>query len=78
MDEMIMTLRSIHRGAEGSNAELRRLEAALQSLQDREGNTSQRSAAAIKRLAELMDHDNRVQRLKEGKLNSLATTKHSF
>ena len=42
-----------------------------------EGNTSQRSAAAIKRLAELMDHDNRVQRLKEGNLNSLATTRRS-
>ena len=78
MDEMIMTLRSIHRGAEGSNAELRRLEAALQSLQDREGNTSQRSAAAIKRLAELMDHDNRVQRLKEGKFELLGNYQTLF
>ena len=59
MDAMIATLRSINRGDEGSSSELRRLEAALQSLQDREGNTSQRSATAIKRLAELMDHDNR-------------------
>ena len=78
MDEMIMTLRRIHRGAEGSNAELRRLEAALQSLQDREGNTSQRSAAAIKRLAELMDHDNRVQRLKEGKFELLGNYQTLF
>ena len=78
MDEMIMTLRSIHRGAEGSNAELRRLEVALQSLQDREGNTSQRSAAAIKRLAELMDHDNRVQRLKEGKFELLGNYQTLF
>ena len=78
MDEMIMTLRSIHRGSEGSNAELRRLEAALQSLQDREGNTSQRSAAAIKRLAELMDHDNRVQRLKEGKFELLGNYQTLF
>ena len=78
MDEMIMTLRRIHRGAEGGNAELRRLEAALQSLQDREGNTSQRSAAAIKRLAELMGHDNRVQRLKEGKFELLGNYQTLF
>ncbi len=78
MDEMIMTLRSIHRGAEGSSAELRRLEAALQSLQDREGNTSQRSATAIKRLAELMDHEKRVQRLKEGKFELLGNYQTLF
>lgn len=78
MDEMIMTLRGIHRGSDGSSAELRRLEAALQSLQDREGNTSQRSAAAIKRLAELMDHDNRVQRLKEGKFELLGNYQTLF
>ena len=78
MDEMIMTLRGIHRGAEGSNAELRRLEAALQSLQDREGNTSQRSAAAINRLAELMAHDNRIQRLKEGKFELLGNYQTLF
>ena len=78
MDEMIMTLRSIHRGSDGSSAELRRLEAALQSLQDREGNTSQRSATAIKRLAELMDHDNRVQRLKEGKFELLGNYQTLF
>ena len=78
MDEMIVTLRSIHRGSDGSSADLRRLEAALQSLQDREGNTSQRSAAAIKRLAELMDHDNRVQRLKEGKFELLGNYQTLF
>lgn len=78
MDEMMVTLRSIHRGDDGSPAELRRLEAALQSLQDREGNTSQRSAAAIKRLAELMDHDKRIQRLKEGKFELLGNYQTLF
>ena len=78
MDAMIATLRSINRGDDGSSSELRRLEAALQSLQDREGNTSQRSATAIKRLAELMDHDNRVQRLKEGKFELLGNYQTLF
>lgn len=78
MDSMIGTLRSIHQGAEGSRSELRRLESALQSLQDREGNTSQRSATAIKRLAELMDHDKRVQRLKEGKFELLGNYQSLF
>ncbi len=78
MDSMIQTLQGIHRGVENSNIELRRLEAALQSLQDREGNTSQRSSAAIKRLAELMDHESRVQRLKEGKFELLGNYQALF
>lgn len=78
MDAMIAALRAINRGDEGSSRELRRLEAALQSLQDREGNTSQRSATAIKRLAELMDHDNRVRRLKEGKFELLGNYQSLF
>tara|TARA_B100001027_G_scaffold190234_1_gene144060 strand:+ start:625 stop:1728 length:1104 start_codon:yes stop_codon:yes gene_type:complete len=78
MDDMIETLQSIHRGEEGSNAELRRLEIALKSLQDREGNTSQRSSSAIKRLAELMVHDQRVSRLKEGKFELLGNYQTLF
>tara|TARA_Y200000002_G_scaffold192297_1_gene158707 strand:+ start:8148 stop:9251 length:1104 start_codon:yes stop_codon:yes gene_type:complete len=78
MDDMIATLQSIHRGDEGSNAELRRLESALKSLQDREGNTSQRSSSAIKRLAELMVHDQRVGRLKEGKFELLGNYQTLF
>ena len=78
MDDMIETLQSIHRGDDGSNAELRRLESALKSLQDREGNTSQRSSSAIKRLAELMVHDQRVRRLKEGKFELLGNYQTLF
>lgn len=78
MDGMISDLRAIHRGDEGSAHRLRTLEAELQSLQDREGNTSQRSASAIKRLAELMDHDARVQRLKEGKFDLLGNYQGLF
>lgn len=78
MDSMISTLRSIHRGEEGSQVKLRRLEAELQSLQDREGVTSQRSAAAIKKLAEIMDHDSRVARLKDGKFDLLGNYQGLF
>lgn len=78
MDAMITTLRAIHRGAEGATGELRRLETELQAMQDREGTTSQRSAAAIRRLAELMDHDRRVGRLKEGKFEVLGNYQALF
>ena len=78
MDSMIHTLRGIHQGTEGSRAELRRLETALQSLQDREGNTSQRSATAIKRLAEILGHDRRVERLKDGKFEILGNYQALF
>ena len=75
---MIEQLRSIHRKEAGSSAQLKRLEVALQSLQDREGTTSQRSSTAIKRLAELMDHDGRVNRLKEGKFELLGNYQALF
>ncbi|MGB0593649.1 MAG: DNA primase small subunit domain-containing protein [Poseidonia sp.] len=78
MDAMIDTLRQIHRGADGSGSELRRLESELQAMQDREGTTSQRSAAAIRRLAELMDHDQRVTRLKDGKFEVLGNYQALF
>lgn len=78
MDAMIVTLREIHRGSEGSTSELRRLESELQAMQDREGTTSQRSAAAIRRLAELMDHDQRVARLKDGKFEVLGNYQALF
>ena len=78
MEGMINTLQSVHRLEEGSSSELRRLEAALQALQDREGQTSQRSAASIKKLAELLDHPQRVQRLKEGKFEILGAYQGLF
>ena len=78
MDAMIDTLREIHRGADGSASALRRLESELQAMQDREGTTSQRSAAAIRRLAELMDHDQRVTRLKDGKFEVLGNYQALF
>jgi DNA primase small subunit len=78
MDGMIATLQAIHRGAESGKGELKRLESALQALQEREGVTSQRSAAAIKRLAELTDHDGRIQRLKDGRFDVLGNYQGLF
>ena len=71
MDEMIETLQAVHRNESGSSTILRRLEAELQSLHTREGITSQRSASSIRKLAELLDHPARVERLKDGKFESL-------
>ncbi len=78
MDSMINQLQGIHRNEEGSHARLKNLEAELQSLQEREGTTSQRSATAIKRLAELMGHEDRVKRLKEGKFELLGNYQSLF
>ena len=78
MDDMIVTLRNIHQGTEDGHGQLARLESALQSLQDREGVTSQRSASAIKRLAELTDHDGRIQRLKDGRFDVLGNYQGLF
>ena len=78
MDSMIHQLQGIHRNEEGSHARLKNLEAELQSLQEREGTTSQRSATAIKRLAELMGHEDRVKRLKEGKFELLGNYQSLF
>jgi DNA primase small subunit len=78
MDDMIVKLRHIHRGTEDGHGQLTRLESALQALQDREGVTSQRSASAIKRLAELTDHDGRIQRLKDGRFDVLGNYQGLF
>ena len=78
MDSMIGQLQGIHRNEEGSHARLKHLEAELQSLQEREGTTSQRSATAIKRLAELMGHEDRVKRLKQGKFELLGNYQTLF
>jgi len=78
MDDMIVKLRHIHRGTEDGHGQLTRLESALQALQDREGITSQRSASAIKRLAELTDHDGRIQRLKDGRFDVLGNYQGLF
>jgi len=71
MDDMIQTLRNIDTGGPNASEELKRLEAGLQSLQSREGVTSQRTAASIKKLAEVVNHDQRAQRLKDGRFELL-------
>ena len=78
MDDMIRSLQSIHRGYESSAGVLSRLTEALQSLQDREGVTSQRSAASIRKLAEVVDHDRRAKALKDGRFEVLGNYQTLF
>ena len=78
MDSMIAQLQAIQRQDEGSHKILTRLEANLRALQDREGLTSQRSGASIKKLADLLDHDLRVERLKNGRFDVLGNYQALF
>ena len=78
MDDMIRSLQSIHRGYESSAGILSRLTEALQSLQDREGVTSQRSAASIRKLAEVVDHERRAKALKDGRFEVLGNYQTLF
>ena len=78
MDDMIRSLQSIHRGYESSAGVLSRLTEALQSLQDREGVTSQRSAASIRKLAEVVHHDRRAKALKGGRFEVLGNYQTLF
>lgn len=78
MDDMMATLTNINRQVEGSTEELRRLEAELRSLQQREGKTSQVTAESIRKLAALIDHPERSRRLREGRFDLLSNYQGLF
>ena len=78
MDDMMSTLTNINRQVEGSTEELRRLEAELRSLQQREGKTSQVTAESIRKLAALIDHPERSRRLREGRFDLLSNYQGLF
>jgi len=78
MDDMIETLRNISNKESNSLEELKRLEAGLQSLLDREGQTSQRTAESIRKLADVVNHEQRTQRLKEGRFELLGKYQSLF
>ena len=67
MDDMIHTLTGISNKTGSFSEDLKRLETGLQSLLDREGQTSQRTADSIRKLADVVNHHDRVQRLKAGR-----------
>lgn len=78
MDDMIQTLRGISNKDPSSSEDLKRLESGLQSLLDREGSTSQRTADSIRKLADVVNHQDRVQRLKAGRFELLGKYQSLF
>jgi DNA primase small subunit len=78
MDDMIHTLRGISDKTGSSSEDLKRLEVGLQSLLNREGQTSQRTADSIRKLADVVNHHDRVQRLKAGRFELLGKYQSLF
>ena len=78
MDDMIHTLTGISNKTGSFSEDLKRLETGLQSLLDREGQTSQRTADSIRKLADLVNHHDRVQRLKAGRFELLGKYQSLF
>mgnify|MGYP003684404583 FL=1 len=78
MDDMIHTLTGISNKTGSSSEDLKRLETVLQSLLDREGQTSQRTADSIRKLADVVNHHDRVQRLKAGRFELLGKYQSLF
>lgn len=78
MDDMIHTLTGISNKTGSSSEDLKRLETGLQSLLDREGQTSQRTAESIRKLADVVNHHDRVQRLKAGRFELLGKYQSLF
>jgi DNA primase small subunit len=78
MDDMIHTLSGISNKTGSSSEDLKRLETGLQSLLDREGQSSQRTADSIRKLADVVNHHDRVQRLKAGRFELLGKYQSLF
>jgi DNA primase small subunit len=78
MDDMIHTLTGISNKTGSSSEDLKRLETGLQSLLDREGQSSQRTADSIRKLADVVNHHDRVQRLKAGRFELLGKYQSLF
>jgi len=78
MDDMIHTLTGISNKTGSSSEDLKRLETGLQFLLDREGQTSQRTADSIRKLADVVNHHDRVQRLKAGRFELLGKYQSLF
>jgi len=78
MDDMIHTLTGISNKTGSFSEDLKRLETGLQSLLEREGQTSQRTADSIRKLADVVNHHDRVQRLKAGRFELLGKYQSLF
>ena len=72
VDDMILKLQVISNQQGDYSSILKDLEQGLKSQYAREGTTSQRSAASIKKLAEIVNHEARSKRIREGKFGALS------
>jgi len=77
-DGMIEKLQAISNQRGDYSSVLKDLEQGLKSQYEREGPTSQRSAASIKKLAELVNHEARVKRIKGGNFGALGAYQGLF
>jgi DNA primase small subunit len=75
---MIVKLQQISNKQGDYSSMLKDLEHGLKSQYDREGPTSQRSAASIKKLAELVNHEARLKRIKGGNFGALGAYQGLF
>ena len=73
VDDMILKLQVISNKQGDYSSTLKDLEHGLKSQYDREGSTSQRSAASIKKLAEVVNHEARSKRIREGNFGALGS-----
>lgn len=64
MSELINTLVAIDTNEDDAKTELKRLEAGLKAMHEREPVQSQRSAQSIQKLAQTLNHPSKIERLK--------------
>ena len=64
MGDLIDSLVDIDNQVEHASRELKRLEAGLKAMHEREPIQSQRSAQSIQKLAQTLNHPNKIERLK--------------
>jgi DNA primase small subunit len=79
MSELIDTLVAIDLNEDNAKFELKRLEAGIKAMHERENIQSQRSAQSIQKLAETLNHPNKIERLKnESKFEVLGKYQELF
>ena len=71
MGDMIEKLRTISRKEQGYTAEINTLHQGLLSQSQREGRTSTKGKVSIQKLADVVNHDARAQRLRNGSFGVL-------
>lgn len=73
VNEMIVKLQQVANQQGDYSTLLKDWEGGLKSQYEREGSTSQRSAASIRKLADVVNHDSRANRIREGSFGALGS-----